>query len=548
MILWLAPMDGITDLPYRIITKKIFDKYNTNPENKLRLWTEFMTSDWYVVNPHKVIKHIIHTEFETPLILQIFGWKKEKLLATALDIEKKFWFSKNWELKIAGIELNIWCPSNTVMKNWWWSALLKNKSETLDIIKTLSKNLKVPFSIKSRAWLNEEDKKAQLEFLVKASKYCHTISVHARTLKELYTGEWDRNFIYKLKKEIQKNWNNCKVIWNWAIKNYQDILKHTTNKSYNNFDFSENTEYIKSNSLISNWTYLPYNPELKDRAKELRKNMTNSEKSIRYKYFKNINQTVLRQKPIDNYIVDFYIPSESLVIEIDWNIHDNNESKWYDQTRTNILMWYWLKVIKFTNHQINNDISSVIKIIDEEINPSIQNHPSLPSLAKRVLDVNTTSNKQKLIRPSLLKKVSVSSVDGWFWNRSKTTNLDWIMIWQAAIWNPRIFTNYKPTNQEKFETILEHFELMAKREIFMDKLELKDLETDKIHPKLEEVESINIDENYDKIYYTPLLFRKYLHQYLKWIVWWKELKELCNKTLDFKENIAHIKWFFEKRN
>jgi hypothetical protein len=56
---------------------------------------------------------------------------------------------------------------------------------------------------------------------------------------------------------------------------------------------------------------------------------------------------------------------------------------------------------------------------------------------------------------------------------------------------------------------------MAKREIFIDKLEREDLETNKIHPKLKEIESIDINSNYDKIHYTPLLFRKYLHQYLK---------------------------------
>ncbi len=72
MILALAPMDGITDLACRVITKKIFEKHNKNPENQLILRTEFMTSDGYIANPDKVIKHIIHTEYENPLILQIF--------------------------------------------------------------------------------------------------------------------------------------------------------------------------------------------------------------------------------------------------------------------------------------------------------------------------------------------------------------------------------------------------------------------------------------------------------------------------------------------
>jgi hypothetical protein len=56
---------------------------------------------------------------------------------------------------------------------------------------------------------------------------------------------------------------------------------------------------------------------------------------------------------------------------------------------------------------------------------------------------------------------------------------------------------------------------MAKREIFTNILDREDLETNKIYPKLKDIETINIKSNYDKIYYTPLLFRKYLHQYLK---------------------------------
>lgn len=349
MILWLAPMDWISDLPFRIITKRIFEKYNTNPDYKLQLWTEFMTSDGYVANPHKVIKHVINTSFENPLILQIFGWKREKLLHTALDLQKKYWNNPN----ITGIELNTGCPSNTVMKNGWWSALLKCKQETLETIKTLSENIKIPFSIKTRTGLNEDDKKAQMEFLIEASQYCHIITVHARTLKELYTGEWDREFIYELKKQIQKTWNKCKVIWNWAVKTYQDIA-------------------------------------------------------------------------------------------------------------------------------------------------------------------------------------------------NKIKNLDWVMIAQATIWNPRVFTNHTPTAQEKFETIITHFELMAKYEIYTSDLSLENIQWEKIYPLLEQIESIDIEWNYEKVYYTPLLFRKYLHQYLKGIEGGKELKELCNKTKDFKENISHIKWFFEK--
>jgi tRNA-dihydrouridine synthase len=63
---------------------------------------------------------------------------------------------------------------------------MKDREKTLDIIKELSKQLTIPFSIKSRTGLDNIDKSRQFDFLVEASNYCDKISVHARTLKELY--------------------------------------------------------------------------------------------------------------------------------------------------------------------------------------------------------------------------------------------------------------------------------------------------------------------------------------------------------------------------
>jgi tRNA-dihydrouridine synthase len=63
---------------------------------------------------------------------------------------------------------------------------MKDKEKTLDIIKSLSKKLSIPFSIKSRTGLDNIDKSRQIDFLVEASHFCDKISVHARTLKELY--------------------------------------------------------------------------------------------------------------------------------------------------------------------------------------------------------------------------------------------------------------------------------------------------------------------------------------------------------------------------
>ena len=171
MILWLAPMDWVTDLPCRVITKKIFEKYNSNLNNELRLWSEFMTSDWFLACPENVIKSIINTKYEFPIILQIFGWNEEKLLNTALKIQDLYWN------KIAWVELNTWCPANNIMKSGGGSTLMKDKKRTLNIIKNISKKLKIPFSIKSRTWLDDIDKNRQLDFLAEASNYCDKISL-----------------------------------------------------------------------------------------------------------------------------------------------------------------------------------------------------------------------------------------------------------------------------------------------------------------------------------------------------------------------------------
>ena len=148
-------------------------------------------------------------------------------------------------------------------------------------------------------------------------------------------------------------------------------------------NWSWNAEYLKNRGLIFWWRYFPYNPNLSDRAKDLRKNMTPPEKKIWYNYFNSIfiplnkgedflkeNQgdsrlvkiKVLRQKIIDNYIVDFYLPELKLIIEIDWEVHD--ERKEYDAIRTEILEWYWLQEIRILNSRIENNFDEICKKLD----------------------------------------------------------------------------------------------------------------------------------------------------------------------------------------
>ncbi|MDX2242817.1 MAG: endonuclease domain-containing protein [Leptolyngbyaceae cyanobacterium bins.302] len=98
--------------------------------------------------------------------------------------------------------------------------------------------------------------------------------------------------------------------------------------------------------------HLPYDPALVPKAKELRRNMTPAEKKLWYGYLRNFKFRVLRQRPIDHFIVDFYCPILTLVIEIDGESHFTDEGQDYDTARTQRLEGYGLQVLRFTNRQV----------------------------------------------------------------------------------------------------------------------------------------------------------------------------------------------------
>jgi len=114
--------------------------------------------------------------------------------------------------------------------------------------------------------------------------------------------------------------------------------------------------------------YIPYNPALKNMARENRKNPTTAEKKmwkfLQKKEFAGLKFT--RQKPLDNFIADFYCAELMLVIEIDGKYHDNRKEQ--DKIRSEILQKkYGIKVIRYTNDQILNNPKEVLKDLYKKI-------------------------------------------------------------------------------------------------------------------------------------------------------------------------------------
>ena len=116
--------------------------------------------------------------------------------------------------------------------------------------------------------------------------------------------------------------------------------------------------------------HLPYNPCLVAKAKELRQNLTPAENKLWQDYLRTFPLRVLRQRPINNFIVDFYCASLKLVIEVDGESHFTNEGLIRDAERTRVLESYGLKVIRFSNDEVMNQFEGVCQNILEEIPPN----------------------------------------------------------------------------------------------------------------------------------------------------------------------------------
>jgi len=114
---------------------------------------------------------------------------------------------------------------------------------------------------------------------------------------------------------------------------------------------------------------LPYNRNLKRHSKQLRRNMTDTERHIWARLrMKQLNgYQFYRQKPVGDYIVDFYCPRAKLVIEVDGGQHFSDEMTEYDRIRDEYMSSLGLRVLRFTNTDVLTNIESVLESIRGKI-------------------------------------------------------------------------------------------------------------------------------------------------------------------------------------
>lgn len=122
---------------------------------------------------------------------------------------------------------------------------------------------------------------------------------------------------------------------------------------------------------------IEYDPKLKEKARRLRAQMTDSERALWARLRRKQVQSVqfYTQKPLGNYIVDFYAPKARLDVEVDGSQHKDNEHTAADLRRDADLGSEGLRVLRFDNLQVLKEIEGVMEVILRAVAESREENP-----------------------------------------------------------------------------------------------------------------------------------------------------------------------------
>ena len=180
----LAPMAGVTNLPFRIICEKF---------EPGMVCTEMASSKAIFYNDQKT-RRLLNTEGEKrPISFQIFGSDEETMGYTA-----------KYMSKIADIiDINMGCPAPKVVKNGDGSKLLLDLEKAKRIMKVVVENSSVPVTVKIRKGWDKENIVAVQVAKIAEEVGISAITIHGRTRSEFYTGKADWDIIKEVKDSIK---------------------------------------------------------------------------------------------------------------------------------------------------------------------------------------------------------------------------------------------------------------------------------------------------------------------------------------------------------
>ena len=196
----LAPMAGITDAPFRKISKRFHPGF---------VYTEMISAKALYYGDEKT-KQLLPKTGESPIAIQLFG----------SDISSMQYAAQSVSNLADGIDINMGCPAPKVVKNGDGSRLLLQLDLAYEMVKAVVKSSKVPVTAKIRTgWDDEHVVAVEVANLLEEAGV-KAITVHGRTRQQYYSGKANWNNIKKVKQAV-----TIPVIGNGDIKNEQDALK-----------------------------------------------------------------------------------------------------------------------------------------------------------------------------------------------------------------------------------------------------------------------------------------------------------------------------------
>lgn len=196
---FLSPMAGVTDLPFRLICKE---------QNCGMLYTEMINGKALCYDDENTKKMLNIEDEEHPVAVQIFGSDPE-FMGRAAEIMNAY--------PNEILDINMGCPAPKVVKNGDGSALMRNPKLAEEVLKSVVKNSTKPVTLKIRkGWDDNSVNAVEIAKIAEASGIS-ALAIHGRTREQYYSGKADWDIITEIKNAI-----NIPVIGNGDVFTVED--------------------------------------------------------------------------------------------------------------------------------------------------------------------------------------------------------------------------------------------------------------------------------------------------------------------------------------
>ncbi len=201
--IFLAPMAGVTDLPFRLLCKE---------QGSSLVYTEMISAKGMHYNDEETLKLSETHPDERPVAVQIFG-KEPDIIAEAVSK-----LTNRPDLSL--IDINMGCPAPKIIKNSEGSALMKKPELVGRIVREAVKASTKPVTVKIRKGWDDSSINAVLIASICEEEGAKAVTVHGRTREQYYSGNVDLSIIKDVKRAL-----SIPVIGNGDIRKPEDAKK-----------------------------------------------------------------------------------------------------------------------------------------------------------------------------------------------------------------------------------------------------------------------------------------------------------------------------------